>query len=81
MPSFIRAGDQPAASITSHPISTPSAGITTCCGVPSDTANTVRKLSWRPTTSTSAARSASTCSGPRSRNAAAMLYIGEGPCS
>ncbi|BBZ39892.1 hypothetical protein MCNS_29550 [Mycobacterium conspicuum] len=49
--------------------------------MPSGAANSVRRLSWRPTTSTSAARSASASRRPSNRTAAAMLYTGDGPCN
>ena len=48
-------------------------GTTSCWGIPSGAANSVRRLSWRPTTSASAAPNASTSRRPPSRNATAML--------
>ena len=42
-------------------------------GIPSGAANSVRRLSWRPTTSASAAPNASASRRPLSRNATAML--------
>ena len=69
------------ASTTCHPKSARSGGTTSCWGIPSGAANRVRRLSWRPTTSASAAPNASASSRPPSRNATAMLYTGEGPCN
>ena len=64
MASSSRSAGQPAASTTCQPKSACSAGTTTCWGTPSAAANTVRKLSWRPTTSASAAPNASASSVP-----------------
>ncbi|KZS81593.1 hypothetical protein A4G29_19485 [Mycobacterium kansasii] len=50
-----------------------SADRTGCWGIPSTAENTVRRLSWWPTTSATAAFSASVSSSPRSRNATALL--------
>ena len=46
---------------------------TSCWGIPSTAGNSVRRLSWRPTTSASAAPNASASRRPPSRNATAML--------
>nr|MCF0103491.1 hypothetical protein [Streptomyces sp. MH191] len=42
-------------------------------GVPSSAVKTVRKTSWRPTTSANAERNASTSSTPVNRTATGML--------
>ena len=68
-----RSAGQPAASTTCQPKSARSTGTTRCCGIPSGAGNSVRRLSWRPTTSASAAPNASASRRPLSRNATAML--------
>nr|CRL67911.1 hypothetical protein CPGR_00654 [Mycolicibacterium malmesburyense] len=65
--------DQQEASTTAQPMSAFSGATTSCWGYPSDATKRVRRLSWRETTSASAASKDSTSSRPLNRNAYGML--------
>ena len=73
MASSSRAAGQPVTSMTCQPKSARSAATTSCLGIPSTAGNSVRRLSWRLTTSASASPNASASRCPCNRNAAAML--------